>query len=111
MVARKFDELEIKKTPVEMYNYLEKLLGETSRAAWEAYKLNFSIEFARDIELGANSYNFTNKIQILFLGYQPNTGVGKQRQEAIRKLEQIQIKKWIFIKHFLQDFMCDSTIA
>ena len=33
MVARKYDELEIEKTPVEMYSYLEKFLGETARAA------------------------------------------------------------------------------
>ena len=33
MVARKYDELEIEKTLVEMYSYLEKFLGETARAA------------------------------------------------------------------------------
>ena len=93
MVARKYDELKIEKTPVEMYSCLEKFLGETARTAWEAYKQNFSLDFTRDIELGANPYNFTNKIQILLLGYQPNTRVGKQQQEAIRKLEHIQIKK------------------
>ena len=73
MVARKYDELEIKKTPVEMYGYLEKFLGETARAGWETYKLNFPIDFVRDIELGAKLYNFTNQIQILVLRYQPNT--------------------------------------
>ena len=94
-----------------MCSYLEKVLGETTRAAWEAYKLNFLTYFARDIELGANPYNFTNKIQILLLGYQPNIGVGRQQQETIKKLEQIQIKKLIFIKPFLQDFIYYSTIA
>ena len=69
-----------------MYSYLEKFLGETTRAAWEAYKQNFPLDFVRDIELGANLYNFTNKIQILSLGTQPNTGEGKHQQEAIRKL-------------------------
>ena len=111
MVTRKYDELKIEKTSVEMYSYLEKFLGETARAAWEAYKLNYLSDFARDIELGANPYNFTNKIQILLLGYQPNAWVGKQQRDAIRKLEQIQIKKWIFIKPFLQDFMCYNTVA
>ena len=48
MVARKYDELDIEKTPVEMYSYLEKFLGETARAAWEAYKKNFPADFARD---------------------------------------------------------------
>ena len=76
MIARKYNELEIEKTHIEMYSYLEKFLGETARAAWEAYKHNFPTDFARDIELGANPYNFTNKIQILLLGTQPNTGVG-----------------------------------
>ena len=51
MVARKYDELEIEKTPVEMYSYLEKFLGETGRAAWESYKLTYPADFARDIEL------------------------------------------------------------
>ena len=67
MVARKYDELKIGKTHVEIYN-LEKFLRETVRADWEAYKQNFSLDFTRDIELGANPYNFTNKTQILLLG-------------------------------------------
>ena len=33
MVARKYDELDIEKTPVEMYSYLENFLGETARTA------------------------------------------------------------------------------
>ena len=51
IVARKCDELEIEKTPDEMYSYLKKLLRETTRATWEAYKQNFPADFARDIEL------------------------------------------------------------
>ena len=78
MVARKYDELKIEKTLVEMYSYLEKLLGEIARAAQEAHKLNFSADFARNIEIDANPYNFTNKFQILLLGYQPNIGIGRQ---------------------------------
>ena len=50
-----------------MYSYLEKFLGETARATWEAYKQNFPTDFTRDIDLEANPYNFTNKIQILLL--------------------------------------------
>ena len=94
-----------------MYSYLKKFLGETARAAQEAYKQNFPSDFMREIELGTNPYNFTNKIQILLLSTQPNKGIGTHQQNAIRRLEQIQIKKWIFIKPFLQDFMCYSTIA
>ena len=93
MVGRKYDELEIENTLVEMYSYLEKFLGETTRATWDAYKQNFPADFARDVELGANPYNFTNKIQILLLGTQPNTGVGTHQQDASRKLEHTQIKK------------------
>ena len=90
MVARKYDELEIEKTLVEMYSYLEKFLGEIARATWEANKQNFLADFSRDIELEANNYNFTNKIHLL--GTQPNTGVGTHQQDAIIRLEQIQIK-------------------
>ena len=80
MVARKYDELEIEKTLVKPYSYLEKFLGEIARVAWKAYKQNFPLDYARDIELGKNPYNFTNKIQILLIGSQPNTEVGKQQQ-------------------------------
>ena len=52
MVARKYDELEIEKTYVEIYSYLEKFLGETTRAVWEAYKLNYLVDCARNIEFG-----------------------------------------------------------
>ena len=83
MVARKYDELEIEKTHVAIYSYLEKFLGEIARAVWKAYKQNFLLDFVRDIELGAKLYNFTNQIQILVLRYQPNTRVGKQQQDAI----------------------------
>ena len=66
-----------------MYSYLEKFLEETAKAAWEAYKQNFPLDFIREIELGANPYNFTNKMQMFLLGYQPNARLGKQQQEAI----------------------------
>lgn len=59
-VARKYDELEIVKTPEEIYSYLEKLLGAIARAAWESYKGDYPLDFARDI--WANPYNFTNKV-------------------------------------------------
>ena len=100
-----------RKVASKMYSYLEKFLWETAGAAWEAYKLNYPAYFTRDLELGANPYNYTNKIQISLLGYQSNTGVGKQQHDAIRKLEQIQIKKWIFTKPLLQYFMYYSTVA
>ena len=50
-------------------------------------------------------------MQILLLEHQPNTRVGRQQQETIRKLEEIQIKKWIFIKLLLRDFMVYSIVA
>ncbi|KAH7659679.1 hypothetical protein IHE45_16G046300, partial [Dioscorea alata] len=111
MVCRKYDELDYTKTPVEMYSYLEIFLGETSKVVWESYKLNFPQDFARDLELGDNPYNFVNKIRLLLLGDSPNANYGKQQIEAIRKLEQIQIKNWSFIKPFLLDFMYYSCIA
>ena len=70
-----------------MYNYLEKFLGETARVAQEAYKRNYPTEFTTNLLLGPNPYNFTNKIQLLLLGLQPNVGFNKQQQEAMRKLE------------------------
>ena len=47
MIARKYDELEIEKTPAEMYSYLEKFLGETARVVWEVYKQNFPTALLR----------------------------------------------------------------
>ncbi|KAH7681583.1 hypothetical protein IHE45_05G068500 [Dioscorea alata] len=111
MVCRKYDELDYIKTPVEMYSYLEKFLGETARAVWESYKLNFPQDFARDLKLGDNPYNFVNKIRLLLLEDSPNANNGKQQVEAIRKLEQIPIKNWAIIKPFLLDFMYYSCIA
>lgn len=38
-------------------------------------------------------------------------GWNRQQQEAKRRLEQLQIKHWKFIKPFLQDFFYYSTLA
>ncbi|KAH7666057.1 hypothetical protein IHE45_13G076200 [Dioscorea alata] len=111
MVCRKYDELDYTKTPVEMYSYLEKFLGEAARAVWESYKLNYPQDFARDLELGDNPYNFVNKVRLLLLEDSPNANYGKQQVDAIKKLEQLQIKNWTFIKPFLLDFMYYSSIA
>ena len=89
MIARNWDELGYEQTAEEMYNYLENFLGETARAAWEAYKRNYPTDFATDLSLEPNPYNFTNEIQLLLLGSQPNVGFNKQQQEVIRKLEQL----------------------
>ena len=46
-----------------MYKYLETFLGESTKALWEAYKVEFSQEFQYLVSLGQNSYNFTtNKV-------------------------------------------------
>ncbi|KAH7659690.1 hypothetical protein IHE45_16G047200, partial [Dioscorea alata] len=111
MVCRKYDELDYTKTPVEMYSYLEKFLGEAARAVWESYKLNYPQDFARDLELGDNPYNFVNKVRLLLLEDSPNANYGQQQIESIKKLEQLQIKNWTFIKPFLLDFMYYSSIA
>lgn len=63
------------------------------------------------MSLGPNPYNFVYKIQVLVLGTQPNTGYDKQQAEAIKKLEQLQIRDWKYIKPFLQDFMYYSSVA
>ncbi|KAH7690169.1 hypothetical protein IHE45_02G027600, partial [Dioscorea alata] len=111
MVCRKYDELDYTKTPVEMYSYLEKFLGEAARAVWESYKLNYPQDFSRDLELGDNPYNFVNKVRLLLLEDSPNANYGQQQIESIKKLEQLQIKNWTFIKPFLLDFMYYSSIA
>ncbi|KAH7690168.1 hypothetical protein IHE45_02G027600 [Dioscorea alata] len=109
MVCRKYDELDYTKTPVEMYSYLEKFLGEAARAVWESYKLNYPQDFSRDLELGDNPYNFVNKVRLLLLEDSPNANYGQQQIESIKKLEQLQIKNWTFIKPFLLDFMYYSN--
>ncbi|KAH7659772.1 hypothetical protein IHE45_16G052600, partial [Dioscorea alata] len=111
MVCRKYDELDYTKIPVEIYSYLEKFLGEAARAVWESYKLNYPQDFARDLELGDNPYNFVNKVRLLLLEDSPNANYGQQQIDAIKKLEQLQIKNWTFIKPFLLDFMYYSSIA
>ena len=40
MVARKWDELGYEQTTDEMYNYLEKFLGELVRAVWERNQIS-----------------------------------------------------------------------
>lgn len=45
-----------------MYRYLETFLGESVKAAWEAYKVEFPHEFQNLVNMGPNSYNFANKI-------------------------------------------------
>lgn len=78
IVCGKFEELGVEKTAIEMYAYLNKFLEETARAPWETYKKKFPIVFQTDIRLGPNPYNYTNRIQALILGQQPNAWVGAQ---------------------------------
>ena len=58
-----------------MYKYLETFLGESTKALWEAYKVEFPSEFQYLVSLGPNPYNFTNKIHTLITGEDPNSGL------------------------------------
>lgn len=82
-----------------------------ARAIWERYKAEFPQDYEKDVSLGPNPYNFVYKIQVLVLGSQPNTGYDKQQVEAIKKLKQLQIRDWKYIKPFLQGFMYYSSVA
>lgn len=87
-----------------MYRYLETFLGESTKALWEAYKVNFPQEFQTLIALGANPYNFTNKVHSLITGEDPNSGFLILQKEALIHLEQISITNWKYIKEFLNDY-------
>ena len=84
--------------PETMYKYLETFLGESTRALWESYKINFRENYNDMLKLGANPYNFVNQISGLITGEDPNSGHITIQQEALLHLEQMQIKDWKYIK-------------
>ncbi|WMV46062.1 hypothetical protein MTR67_039447, partial [Solanum verrucosum] len=65
------------------YKYMETFLGESAKALWEAYKSNFPQEFQALVNLGANPYNFTNKIHSLITGEDPNGGLVVLQRNAV----------------------------
>ena len=87
-----------------MYKYLETVLGESTRALWESYNTNFREKYNSILSLGANPYNFVNKIINLTIGENPNSGHITLQQEALLHLEQMQIKDWKYIKEFCQTY-------
>ena len=46
-----------------MYNFLEKFLGDSTRALWESYKQKFPNSFQSDLQLGTNHYNIPIKLE------------------------------------------------
>jgi len=95
-----------------MYNFLEKFLGDSTRALWESYKQKFPNSFQADLQLGTNPYNFTNKITMLVLNAHPNVGQDLALQmDAMRTLEQLQLKDWRNVKKFLNDFFFYCNMA
>ncbi|WMV32520.1 hypothetical protein MTR67_025905 [Solanum verrucosum] len=94
-----------------MYNYMETFLGEFTKALWEAYKSNFPQEFQALVNMGANPYNFTNKIHSLITGEDPNSGFVVLQKNALIKLEQLSITSWFHIKNFLKDYYYYCTIS
>ena len=94
-----------------MYKYLETFLGESTKALWEAYKVEFPSEFQYWVSLGPNPYNFTNKIHTLITGEDPNSGLVALQWNAVIKLEQLSISNWYYIKKFLNDYFYYCTIS
>ena len=94
-----------------MYKYLETFLGESTKALWEAYKVEFPSEFQYLVSLGPNPYNFTNKIHTLITGEDPNSGLVALQRYAVIKLEQLSISNWYYIKKFLNDYFYYCTIS
>ncbi|WMV29160.1 hypothetical protein MTR67_022545, partial [Solanum verrucosum] len=94
-----------------MYKYMETFLGESAKALWEAYKSNFPQEFQALVNLGANPYNFTNKIHSLITGKDPNSGLVVLQRNALIHLEQLSITSWFHIKNFLKDYYYYCTIS
>ncbi|PON73752.1 hypothetical protein PanWU01x14_056400 [Parasponia andersonii] len=94
-----------------MYAYLENYLGESVRADWKRYKVNFSNEYKELSELGNNPHNFAKKIHLLVTGEDPNSGLISHQQDAMKKLEQIYIRDWRYIKAYINDFVKLGNIS
>lgn len=75
----------------KVYKYMETFLGESVKTLWEAYMSNFPQEFQALVNMGANPYNFTNKIHNLITGKDPNSGLIILQSNALIKLEQLSI--------------------
>ena len=64
-----------------------------------------------DLALGVNSHNFTNRIQLIITVQSANRGSIDQQQEAVRRLEQLNINNWDNIKSFLQEYAYYTMLA
>ena len=95
----------------EMYTYLETFLGGVARAAWEAFKQKFPDRLQQDQAHGVNPMNFVNRVEEILLATSPNRGGVLTQIESIRKIEQLSIRNWKYIKPFLQDFLYHSCLA
>lgn len=98
-------------TAEEMLRVLETYLGESTKAVWEAYKQTHPNQGKEMLALGQNPYNFVNKISWLLASKDPNIGSQQLQEDALRKLEQLQLKDWKYIKPFLQDFFYLTTVS
>lgn len=94
-----------------MYRYMETFLGKSTKAVWEAYKVNFPQEFQNLVNMGPNPYNFANKIHSLLTGEDPNSGTIVLQRNALIKLEQLNISNWCYIKEFVREFLYYCTIS
>ena len=94
-----------------MYQYLDFFLVEITRAAWEKFKEKFPSIMAKDLALRVNLHNFINRIQLIITAQSENRGSLDQQQEAIRRLEQLNISNWDNIKNFLQEYAYYTMLA
>jgi hypothetical protein len=76
-----------------MFTYLETYLGESTKAAWERYKVDFQDDYQYTLQLGNNPYNFIHKIHTLLTGRDPNSQSMRFQVKAVEHLEQLSIKK------------------
>ncbi|PON68413.1 hypothetical protein PanWU01x14_095650 [Parasponia andersonii] len=71
----------------QMIRIAENYLGETAKAAWEAFKTKFPEEVQKIAEQGNNIFNFCFAIHRLLTARDANTGLNIRQQEAMRDLE------------------------
>ena len=55
--------------------------------------------------------NFVNRVEEILLATSPNRGRVLTQIESIRKIEQLSIRNWKYIKPFLQDFLYHNCLA
>ncbi|KAK6943314.1 hypothetical protein RJ641_024416 [Dillenia turbinata] len=90
---------------IDMFSYLETLLGDTALSIYNEAKRIKSAEIENIRKLGNNPYNFTRLIRSYILGFDPTRENTNLQDIAIRELEQLSITDWRKITEFSNDYM------